>query len=75
MKSTLCIRGKTLLYELCEKYNIPHKKLGKWIIAQNEEQYKTLQEIHERCKKLGVATNFVSKKEAINLEPEVRLLE
>ncbi len=29
LKAKLCVRGNFLMYELCEKYSIPYKKLGK----------------------------------------------
>lgn len=38
LKTRLCIRGKELMYELCERYGIPHKRVGKWVVAQTDEQ-------------------------------------
>ncbi|KAM5387849.1 hypothetical protein ACJA88_001109 [Fusarium oxysporum] len=46
LKAKLCIRGKNLLYELCEKHDIGHRRTGKWIVAQNEAQRETLEKIH-----------------------------
>ena len=32
-KTRLCLRGRDLLYERCKKYNIPHHRLGKLVVA------------------------------------------
>jgi 2-hydroxyglutarate dehydrogenase len=39
LKTKLCIRGREMMYELCEKYDIPHKNTGKWIVAQTDKQW------------------------------------
>ncbi|KAF5002537.1 hypothetical protein FDECE_10601 [Fusarium decemcellulare] len=64
LKAKLCIRGKNLLYELCEKYDVGHRRTGKWIVAQNDAQREALEKIHALCKnELGVPTRWVSEEE------------
>ncbi|KAM0297842.1 hypothetical protein HYE67_003332 [Fusarium culmorum] len=64
LKTKLCIRGKNLLYELCDKHDIGHRRTGKWIVAQNEDQQETLDKLHALCKnELGVPTRWVSGEE------------
>ncbi|KAF5666228.1 FAD dependent oxidoreductase [Fusarium heterosporum] len=61
LKTKLCIRGKNLLYELCGKHDIGHRRTGKWIVAQSDAQRETLEKIHSLCEKdLGVPTRWVS---------------
>lgn len=60
-----------MLYELCEKNGIPHKRVGKWILAQNEKERNILEGLHEKCKRLGVPTSFIDKEEAQKIEPDV----
>jgi len=36
LKTKLCIKGRSLLYELCDRHGIACKKLGKIIVAANE---------------------------------------
>lgn len=71
-KTHLCIRGKALLYELCAKHNIPHRNTGKWIVAQDDTQLRSLERIHDFSKQVGVPTRFLSKREAQDREPHVR---
>ncbi|KAL4752378.1 hypothetical protein BDW72DRAFT_171808 [Aspergillus terricola var. indicus] len=71
-KTSLCIRGKQLLYSLCAKQGIPYRNTKKWIVAQNEEQWDVTMKVHELAKQLGVPTRLVSQNEAREREPEVR---
>ncbi|KAL4741897.1 Sac2 family-domain-containing protein [Aspergillus similis] len=71
-KTSLCIRGKQLLYSLCAKQGIPYRNTKKWIVAQNEEQWDVTMKVHELAKQLGVPTRLVSQHEAREREPEVR---
>ncbi|KAM5348087.1 hypothetical protein ACJ41O_007911 [Fusarium nematophilum] len=64
LKAKLCIRGKNLLYELCEKHDVGHRRTGKWIVAQNDAQREALERIHALCENdLGVPTRWVSGEE------------
>ena len=33
----LCVRGRDLLYEYCGQYSVPHRRLGKLIVATSEQ--------------------------------------
>jgi len=46
LKTELCIRGKNLLYDYCARRHIPYKRIGKWIVAQNDAQRGMLEKIH-----------------------------
>lgn len=54
LKSRLCVRGKHLLYEYCLARSIPHKKIGKWIVAQNNTQAQKLHQLQLAGKENGV---------------------
>ncbi|KAA8574040.1 hypothetical protein MFRU_001g01370 [Monilinia fructicola] len=72
LKTKLCIRGRQMLYALCAKYDIPHRNMGKWIVAQTDQQYEELIKVHEFTKTLENApTHFVSLEQAAKEEPYV----
>ena len=60
-----------MLYALCGREGIPHKRCKKWIVAQDEEQQVELEKIHEFARSLEIPTNFISLKEAKEREPDI----
>lgn len=55
LKSKLCIEGKHLIYDFCELHNIPYKRIGKYIVANNKTHDVRLCEIYENGKNCGVS--------------------
>ena len=45
LKRRLCLQGNRLLYAWCEKHNAPHRRIGKLIVATNEEDCADLERI------------------------------
>jgi 2-hydroxyglutarate dehydrogenase len=72
LKTKLCLRGKHLLYELCEAQQIPHRRTKKWILAQDDQQFRELEALHEFSKNIEVPTRFLSRQEISEQEPDVR---
>jgi 2-hydroxyglutarate dehydrogenase len=61
------------MYELCEKYSIPHNNCGKWIVAQTDQQWEELTKVYKFTQTIeGTPTHFVSLEEAAKIEPYVR---
>jgi len=54
LKATLCVRGKELLYEYCQKRSIPHKRIGKLIVAVNDSEIGTLEKYKATAEANGV---------------------
>ncbi len=76
LKASLCLKGNRLLYEACAKREIPHRRIGKMIVATNGEEAETLRENKARAEANGVNDLvFLSRKEIASLEPEVRAIE
>ncbi|HEX73903.1 MAG TPA: NAD(P)/FAD-dependent oxidoreductase [Dehalococcoidia bacterium] len=72
LKAKLCIEGKNLLYELCDRHGIGYKKLGKIIVAVNENEVKELESIYGRGARNGVEDlMLLSRKELKKLEPNI----
>ena len=74
LKSTLCVQGNRLLYEICKKRNIQHKRLGKLIVATSDDECEALGKIKKRAEENGVDDlAFLGKMQIQTLEPEVRV--
>lgn len=53
LKSSLCVRGRELLYPHCEKFNIPHQRIGKYIVGGAQDRA-VLEEIKANAANNGV---------------------
>lgn len=72
LKTKTCIEGRRLLYEFCVKNNIPHKKIGKLIVAINNQELKELEWLFKRGLDNGVEDlRFISREELNKIEPNV----
>ena len=71
LKTSLCVKGKHMLYDLCAAENIPHRQTKKWILAQTPQEHEELCRIHEFAKTVGVPTHFIPLSQAKTLEPDV----
>ena len=64
LKTRLCIRGRELLYDLCARRDIGHRRTGKWIVAQTEAQREALERIERFCREeIGVPLRWVGARE------------
>lgn len=54
LKARLCVPGNRSIYEWCDKYNVPHNRIGKYIVAVNEDELEELENIYKRGKDNGV---------------------
>ncbi|KAL2175586.1 FAD dependent oxidoreductase [Thermothelomyces heterothallicus CBS 202.75] len=73
LKTALCIQGKALLYHYCAAHAIPHRRTGKWIVAQTDAQRAALQAVHDFCtREIHVPVRWVGAEEAARREPAVR---
>ncbi len=72
LKAKMCVAGNRILYELCEKYGIGHRRLGKLIVATSDEETGELQTLLERGQRNGAeGLRILSKREMKELEPNV----
>lgn len=49
LKAELCVQGRDLLYAYCAERGVPHRKLGKWVVACEAEERAGLEALHRRC--------------------------
>lgn len=73
LKARLCVEGKQALYAYCQQHDVPHKKLGKLIVATRDDDLPALAKIRAHAEGNGV-TDLVplSAAEVSALEPQVR---
>lgn len=74
LKAKLCVKGNIMLYEMCEKYKIPYKKLGKLTVAIEEEEIEELNKLMKMGEDNGVEDlKFLDREEVKRLEPNVEV--
>jgi L-2-hydroxyglutarate oxidase LhgO len=71
LKAKLCIEGKELTYKICEEHNIPHKKIGKFIVATNKFELNKLENLYKNALINGVDAKIITQNELRKIEPNV----
>ncbi|KAF3441362.1 hypothetical protein FNV43_RR15276 [Rhamnella rubrinervis] len=75
LKATFCVRGRELLYKYCSERNIPHKQIGKLIVATRPSEVPKLNHLMNRGIQNGVAgLKMVEGSEAMRMEPELQCI-
>jgi len=73
LKATLCLQGKQLLYNFCNQYQVPYKKIGKLVIAHGQQGKHQLQKLQENAKKCGLDDLiWLNQTQVAEIEPAVR---
>ena len=73
LKAKLCVRGNQLLYELCERESIAHRKCGKLIVANSAEEESELEALCQKGWNNGVEhLSILDKDQVAGLEPNIR---
>ncbi len=60
LKTTLCLRGRSLLYSFCERYAVTFRKCGKSVQAAQASELPRLEQIFQHARTLGVASERVA---------------
>ena len=71
LKAKLCIRGKKLLYEYCEEFNVTHAHTKKMIVATTIEETQILLKLKDTAAKNGVHLDLISSHDAVEREPNL----
>jgi L-2-hydroxyglutarate oxidase LhgO len=65
-----CARSRRMLYEFCASHGVPHKKLGKLVVAGREADFQTLEKLFAQATRNGVeGLRMLDRDEAIRMEP------
>jgi L-2-hydroxyglutarate oxidase LhgO len=69
-KARACVAGKQKLYAYCAERGIPHKRLGKLLVACDEHEVAALEVVKKRAAENGVADlEWLEAAEAKRMEP------
>ncbi|MCH8890330.1 MAG: NAD(P)/FAD-dependent oxidoreductase [Myxococcales bacterium] len=73
LKATLCVAGRKMLYARCAERDIPHRKIGKLIVATEVSEVAALEALCERGFANGLTgLEIIGREEVHRREPEVR---
>ncbi len=72
LKARLCVEGRERIYDLCRRYEIAHKPLGKLIVAADDHELVNLNHIEGNAHACGVPVERLSPEEIRSLEPAVQ---
>ena len=72
LKARFCVEGNRALAAFCDRYNLPLRRCGKVIVAQDSESVARLDLLHQRGTENGVpGLRVVGREELRELEPNV----
>ncbi len=72
VKAVSCVAGRQRLYAFCEEHGVPHKRLGKLIVATSEDEIPGVEKIEAAARANGVTDlEWLSVAEARRMEPEL----
>ncbi|PIN20085.1 putative FAD-dependent oxidoreductase [Handroanthus impetiginosus] len=73
LKALFCVRGRHLLYKYCKEHDIPHKQIGKLIVATGSSEIPKLNMLMTRGIENGVeGLRMMEGPEAMQMEPELQ---
>jgi L-2-hydroxyglutarate oxidase LhgO len=71
LKARLCVRGRELLYDYAARRGIPHRRLGKLVVATHDDELSALRALFERGAVNGVALRWLDAAAVRAIEPEL----
>ncbi len=75
LKARFCVRGNALLYELCAKAGIAHRRIGKIVVATSPSDVAKLENLYKQGIENGVAgLEMLTKEQVAKKEPFVTAL-
>jgi L-2-hydroxyglutarate oxidase LhgO len=72
LKARLCVDGKAQLYEFCASHGVPHRRCGKLVVANSDEEAAALRGLADRAGANGVPVEWLDAAQARALEPALR---
>jgi (S)-2-hydroxyglutarate dehydrogenase len=73
-KARFALAGNASMYEFCNKWEIPHDRCGKLIVATRTDQLPALNSLRLRAELNGIEVKQITSAEAQEVEPHVNCL-
>jgi L-2-hydroxyglutarate oxidase LhgO len=65
-----CARSRRMLYEFCASHGVPHRKVGKFVVAGRADDIPTLEKLYAQATRNGVENlRMLDGAEAMRMEP------
>lgn len=75
LKAKLCVQGRHLLYDYCDRNAIPYRRCGKLIVAKDVSQLDDLKRIQQHAIANGVEDlEFLCQEEVLAMEPDLEVV-
>ncbi len=75
LRARLCVEGKNLLYHFCRRWDIPHRRIGKLIVAKSPDEAATLDGLMNCGRLNGVDDlELLDRRQVKALEPHVEAI-
>jgi len=71
LKARLCVEGNRLLYEICARHGIPHRRITKIITATRPGEVPELERLYALGNANGVELRMMTRGEVLALEPQI----
>lgn len=73
LKAKVCVKANPMIYKICAENKVPHKKLGKIIVGNGEDEIKQLEGLMRQGKANGVNDlELIDSAQIKRLEPNVK---
>jgi len=73
LKARLCVRGKELMYAFCAERHVPHRRIGKLVVATDDSQRVLLDHVLANARASGVDDlEPMDASQVAELEPAIR---
>lgn len=72
LKAKLCLQGNLLLQEFCRQHNLPLVNCGKVIVARDESELPTLEQLFHRSHQNGAKVEMIDEQTLAKIEPNAK---
>ncbi len=75
LRAKSCLKGNLLMKEYCKEKGLPLKENGKVIVAKNESEIDTINELYKRAKANDAWVELIDEKRLAEIEPNAKTCE